>query len=386
MKKINYAALWFYMTCKRLCRKYSFLIILFIIPLLLPLANMAMQSESGVLKIALSYEGEQNPGAEAVIERLMEEKSILLYKEYDTPEKAREAVENGKADGAWIFAENFSEATRAYAERKRSAPLVTVLERETTVSLNLAREKLYGAVFPEISYAIYKNFTEKSFSPSASKEAGRYYENTAHGRSVIQTEKLHAAQSASETNYLTAPLRGLLSVLILLSGLAAAMYYLEDREAGRYDWLPRGKRIFPAAGICLAGTFLSGAAVLPALYAAGIYTSFLREVAAMFLYSLAAAGFGTLFAMLFKSTVRFGAFIPVIIIGSITLSPIFFHVKAVPLLRACLPTGYYLQSIHDFRYLNFMLIYIVLVFSLAAFVEDCKKINKNHYKIINKSQ
>lgn len=366
MKKKNFAALWLYMTYKRLCKKHSFLIILLIIPLILPLANMVMQGESGVLKIAVTYEGDRNPGAEAVIEKLKGEKSVLLYKQYETPQKAREAVENGEADSAWIFTENFSDAVQNYARRKRSAPLVTVLQRETSVPLNLACEKLYGAVYPQISYAIYENFTEKSFSPSAAKAAKDYYENAARGRNVIQTEKLHASESASETNYLTAPLRGLLSVLVLLSALAATMYYLEDKEKGKFDWLTGEKSVFPAAGMCLAASSLAGAAVLLAIYAGGIYTAFWREVSAMILFVLSSAVFGTFFAAFFKSTVRFGAFLPIIIIGGIALSPIFFHVKAMPLLRVCLPTTYYLKAIHNAEYLIYMVIYIVCVSGFTA--------------------
>ncbi|MBQ7037332.1 MAG: ABC transporter permease [Clostridia bacterium] len=372
MKKVRQTALWFFMTCKRLCRKYSFLVILLMIPILLPLANMAMQGESGVLKIALSYEEEENPGAQAVVEKLKSEKSVLLYTVYETPEKAQEAVENGQADGAWVFAENFSEAVRAHAERRRSAPLVTVLERESTVPLGLAREKLYGAVYPQISYAIYENFVQKSFSADAAEKAEKYYLDTAHSRSVIQTEKLHESKSAAETNYLTAPLRGLLSVLILLISLASALYYLEDDCLGRYDQLPRPKRILSAIGICTAGTLMAGVAVFLALFVSGIHTSFWREAAAMALYVPAAAGFGVAVAMLFKSTVRFGACIPFIIIGSIALSPIFFHVKTLPLLRVLLPTTYYLKAIHDIRYLLYMVIYIVCVFGFAVCISACK--------------
>lgn len=366
MKKIKHTALWFYMLGKRLFRKYSFLVILLLIPLLLPLANAAMRSESGVLKIALSYEGKNNPGAETVVEKLRSEKSILLYKEYNTPEEARQAVETGEVDGAWIFTEDFDKAVRAYTERKRSAPLITVLERESTVPLQLAREKLYGAVYPQISRGIYENFVKKSFSEAAAEDMGTYYEMTAHGDNVIRTEKLHESKMASETNYLTAPLRGLLAIMILLCGLATAMYYLEDDEEGRFDWLPQEKRILPAMGTCFAGVLTAAVTVFVSLLCAGIHTSLWRELIAMALYIPAVVGFSLCLAMLVKKAGHLGAIIPCIILGTLALSPIFFQVKAVPMIRALLPVQYYLQAIHNTRFILYMALYDVCIFALIV--------------------
>ncbi len=380
MRKIKRTLLWFYMLSKRLFRKYSFLVILLLIPLLFPMANAAMHSESGILKIALAHEKRDNPAAEAIMDTLLKEESILLYTRYDSPEAAREAVATGKADGAWIFAADFAETVEMYAARKRNAPLVTVYEREGTVPLQLAREKLYGAIYPQISYAVYENFIQKSFSPSITAEDRRlYYEAAVQGDDIIQMKKLHGAETASETNYLTAPLRGLLSLIIMLCGLAAAMYYLQDNAAGRFDWLPPEKRILPAMGTCLGACAASGLSVLLALYAAGIFTGFWRETVAMLLFVFAAAGFCLLWAMVFRDAGHLGAMIPFFIIGMLALSPIFFHVQRMPILRHFLPPGYYLKAIHDGRYLIYMLLYSVVVYALACLLTQIlyKKIKKS---------
>ncbi len=360
--------LWFFMLAKRLFRKYSFLVILLLIPLLIPLANAAMHAESGVLKIALAHEKRENPAAEAIIDTLLEEESILLYTRCASPEEAKEAVETGGADGAWIFAADFADTVESYAARKRNAPLVTVYEREGTVPLQLAREQLYGAIYPQISYAVYENFVKNSFSDSVTEEDIRFYYDTgAGGDDIIRMEKLHGEETTLKTNYLTAPLRGLLSLIIMLCGLAAAMYFLQDNAEGRFDWLPSEKRILPAFGTCLAACAASGLAVLVALYAAGIYTSFWRDTVAMLFFVLAAAGFSLLLAMIFRSPGHLGAMMPFFMMGMLALSPIFFHVKRMPVLRLFLPPGYYLQAIHDTKYLFYMVFYIFAVYILASF-------------------
>ncbi len=363
MKK---AWIWLYMLTKRLFRKYSFLIILLLIPLAIPLANTAMQSESGVLRIALCNAG-TDKNAENIIEELLSSKSVLLYKKYDTAGEARRAVETGKADAAWIFAEEFSRKAEIYIKEKRPATMVTVLERESTVPLQLAREKIYGAVYPHISKLVYTTFMEKEFTGLFSvEEIQRYYEASVGGDDIIRMEKLYKTEAPRNENYLTAPLRGLLSMLVVLCGLAAACYFLQDTKDRKYDWLSPRKRILPAFGTCFAAVAASGVAVFLALHIAKLNVGFGRELLSMLLYILAVTGFCTLWAVVFRDAGRLGACIPFFVIGMLALSPVFFDMERFACISIFLPSWYYLHAIHDTAYLFGMFVYCVAVFGVTA--------------------
>ncbi len=361
MKK---SIIWFYMLTKRLLRRYSFWVLLLLIPLLLPAANAAMQNDGGVLRIALCSAGTENPMADAIIEDLMQEDSILRYEVYPSEGAARQAVKENRADAAWIFAADFENVIRQYTAKETRKVPVTVLERETSIPLQLSHEKLYGAVFPHIAFSAYDVFVRAEFS--ADTEAARYYTETTGGDSIIKMEKLHAEEGSTAGNYLTAPLRGLLSLLVMLCGMAAVMYFLEDTAAGRFDWLPKNKRIFPALGTCLAALLMAGTTMEAALFAAGTATTLLRETAAMFLFALSAAGFCLVLSQVFRKAGSLGAFLPFFILTMLALCPIFFNMKILRPIRLLLPPYYYLQAVYNAAYLFYMGIYILCAFGFAG--------------------
>lgn len=365
MKK---AWIWFYMLTKRLFRKYSFLIILLLIPLAIPLVNVAMQSESGMLRIAVCNAGTDS-NAEKIVEDLLSSKSVLLYKRYNTPEEARKAVETGAVDGAWIFEKEFSKRAEIHAKENKGVTMVTVLERESTIPLQMAREKLYGAMYPHISRLLYIDFMEKEFSSNLSEEQLlQYYETSVGGDDVIRLESLQAEVKNTKENYLTAPIRGLLALMIVLCGLAASCYFLQDTKAGKYDWLSPRKRILPAFGTSFAAVMASGAAVFLALHLAGLDVGFGREFLAMFLYILATTGFCAFFSLVFRDAGHLGACIPFFIIGMLALSPVFFDVQEFKYISLLLPSWHYLRAIHDTMCLIHMFFYCVAVLGLTVVV------------------
>ncbi|MBQ7033756.1 MAG: hypothetical protein IJN25_08885 [Clostridia bacterium] len=361
------AGRWFCMLAKRLLLRRSFVVLLLLIPLLLPAVGALMQGDSGVLRIALCAAGGENPGAEKIIASLTETESILRYTLYTSEEEARQAVAGNREDAAWIFAEDFENALGRYSRGESRRAVVTVVERETGISLQLSHEKLYGVLYPYIVRAAYDTFIETEFSGRIPAEtADKVYEKTSGGRSVIRMEALHGVGEGEDANHLTVPLRGLLSLVVMLCGLAACMYYLEDRQSGRLDWLPEAKRIVPAIGSTGAALLFGGTAMVAALFAAGIGTGFRLEIAAMALFIVAAAGFCTVLVLLFRNPGTLGAALPFLLMTMLALCPVFFNMKILRPVRLLLPPYYYLQAIGNPVYLLYMILYCIAVFLAAG--------------------
>lgn len=105
---------------KRLFRKWSFLLILCLVPLLTAGMRLAAGQESGVLSIAL-YLPESGDGLSAEIPgRLEGRDGVLRYVACGTEEEARRMVEAFEADAAWIFPEKLEESLRDAASHKRT--------------------------------------------------------------------------------------------------------------------------------------------------------------------------------------------------------------------------------------------------------------------------
>lgn len=368
MTKFSKYFIWFYMLTKRLLKQWSFVVLLCLIPCIMLLVNLAMSKESGVVHIMLSTK-DNDPKAAAVVDSLIEQDSNIRFSKCDSPEYAEKAVKNHKADAAWIFADNYSEKIDENAKKANaSEPLVTIIERESSVFLKIANEKLFGAVFGDLSYSIYENFVYKTL---VSKEdvpestVKEYYEKRQKGQDIVLVERLDSKPVENKVTYLTAPVRGILSLMVVLCTLTAAMIFLKEQSQKKFSWLPARKRIIPATASCFSAAVLSALAVFATLMLSGNSTSLTNEMITMLLFVFATTGFCTVLLTLFNSAGKFGAMIPGIIIIMLALSPIFFNVKVLRPVRLMLPTYYYIHSVYNYDYYQYTVIYCVAAFAIA---------------------
>jgi len=368
MSQLRKAFVWFYMLGKRLLHQWGFVVLLCAIPIIVTVTNVAMSQDSGVLRVVLCNEN-KDPAAEEIIEKLMEEDSVILFSTVATPDEAVKAVESHKFDAAWIFPDNFSEKLDDYMGKRSSEPFVRVVEREENISLRIAKEKLFGAIYPEVSYSLYKNYvyseivSEDDIPESAIKSK---YDSMPRSKDIIKLEKLNGEkESANKINYLNSPIRGILSLIVVLCSLTAAMYFLKDQSEGKFDWMPYRKRIIPALASCLSASLLSSIAVFLAIQFSGISTGFFNEIIPTILFIIGTAGFCTILCTFVRSPGKLGALIPGIIIIMLALSPIFFNLKVLRPVRLMLPTYYYLQAIYNVKYYLYFAFYCVAVYGIA---------------------
>ena len=360
---------WYAMFTKRLLKKPGFIILLLLIPVLIPLGNTIMTKNSGILKIALYSE---DKGSYDIVSHLGEKDSIILFEEYKEKEKAIHNVQEGNIDAAWIFCSDFEEKINYYASGKSKEPFVEIYESEETIPLKISKEVLYEALYESISYSLYSGYTKKEIIPEIEENELHKFYNSERLRDIIEIKRLNPDVEVKKINYLTAPLRGFLSVLVILCALAAAMYFLEDNKSGRYDWLAKNKRIAPAFASCLSASILSSLAVFLAICISGNGNSVSEELLLSLIFAVSSAGFGVLFCIIFSSPLKLGACIPGIIIVTIVLSPIFFNLQILKPLRMMLPTHYYLYSVNDNKYIAYMIMYTAIIYALVFIINSLK--------------
>lgn len=339
------------------------------IPILIPIARVAMTQESGMLTVALCSEDPENATVNEIIDSLVKDESILRFCVYSSPEEAQTAVKKQKADVAWIFSENFEKKIDDYLKKESTKPFITTFIRENTIPIQLANEKLFAAVYPHISYEIYDRFVTENIAEDkgiTEKTVKKYYDDMQNNGSLIKMKKLDSDESVDEDkNYLLAPMRGMLALIIMFCGFAGAMYFLRDQAEGKYDWLSYKKRMAPAFGSCLAAISISAIAVLAALFISGMAAGGIREIPAMIMYVFCAAGFCLILCTLFRTAGKLGATIPFFMIIMLVVCPIFFSVNFGEKIRLLFPVYYYLRAVYDGVYLIYMLLYSLITYSMA---------------------
>ena len=368
-RKIRDLAVWFIMLCKRLLLKPSFIALLIIIPLSVVALKVCTAEGSGALKIGLySYGSELG---EEITESLLARDSIIHFESFDSEDEARNAVISGKLQAAWIFPADIEQRIKTNADNGTARPLVSVIQRESSASLGLSGEILYGALHPYVSYENYASFIEKKYGDthSASDEEIRSHYYTAfQPDSIIEIRVLGEKQAANiSTDILSFPVRGILAVLMVLCGLASAMVFKEDKRAGRFGFLSPSMQILPEFGCILAGEVLSCIPVGISLIFLELGTAFYSEVLSLVLYAFASSGFCLLCSQIFRSTARLGAVTPFIIIAMLVLCPIFIDIGIGA--RVIFPPSLYLYAPYNAGYLGYLAVYSIISIGLSLLIK-----------------
>ena len=363
MKGLRRFFLWYALLTKRLVRKPAFLILLLCVPLLAGAMAAVAKQDSSIVSVALVCDTD-DPAARRAADRLLHADSLVRCTQYATETEARAAVAGNRADAAWIFRDSASDEIGRFASGRGTRGAVVVVEREDTVFLRLAREQLAAALYPEASRALFRFYlTERLGAPADAPDVyfDTYYHTKIAEDPIIVFSYDDGTEVSEGPGYLVTPVRGLLALLLVLTGLASAMYY--DEEARRETFLRLSaptRRALPLLYHLTALLPMALAALL-ALAAAKLWGPLPRELGLMLLYCLSAAVFSELVRKLCRTQSRLGALLPVLMAVMLALCPIFFDLKVLTPVRHLLPPYYYLNAVRSGSTL-----WQMLVFTCAA--------------------
>ena len=370
MKKLRRFFLWYGLMTKRLLKKPSYLVLLLAVPVLTVAMTLAAQKDVGLVTVALAG-GEKDAVALQAKEELLSVSGLVRCIPYDSAEEALEAVKGAQADAAWIFREDAGEELRKLVTSSGSRGAVLVVEREETVFLRLAREELASILYPTASRMTFRDHLaslsgDRPLPDDSVLEP--YYRTLSEGQQVLVFTYDDGQVQEPPGEFLLNPLRGLLSLLVVLSGLASCMFYYAEEEAESFLRI-RGaaRRLLPLlCHICaMAPVALAG---LIAMAVSGMLYSLGWELALSALLCLAAAGFCEVLRRLCRGPELLGAFLPILMMVMLVLSPIFLHFKQFAILRSLLPTVYYLNGAYRGAPQARFFLYTAIALALGAVI------------------
>lgn len=356
---------------KRLLKRYGFLFMLVLAPLLAAGVGRLSEEAAGIATVAL-YLPEGDEAAEEIGGRLLDGRGVFRYLPCGGGEEARLMVETGEADAAWIFAEDLSAQIGELAGKRRVRPVVTVVERQDSVPLTLGREILSAAIYPSFSYAVYESYVrdELGLDRMTDEELRRAYDSVAVEGSLFQmVYPDETPGEAEEFTYVQAPLRGILAIWFTFVGLTAALYFMRDEERGVYGRIPVTRRL--SASYAAGAAFLldAGLVLLLSCRLAGVFTNWKREAASCAVFAVCVLAFANLLRLLCRTPRRLGmVFVPLLAM-MLALCPVFLNLQYFRAGKRLLPPWYYLQSIHNTRYLYEMALYTVILVLISAVLQ-----------------
>ena len=357
---------------KRLCKKKSFLALLLMFPLLTLGMQWISGQESGVLHILLYEQKPSDACTEQIVNELVQMDSVIWFERIEQLEQAYEQVQVGKADAIWVFSDMQEKIDAIFQNGHREA-IVKIVEQTDSVVLHLAREKLYGVLYPYLSYELFSRFIDDLFTldETVTEEELRsfYEESTVKGNLFQVAYSTSSQETEQESSYFVMPLRGVLAVFLFLCGAACTMYHKQDREDGLYLQLSETHKFWLEIGSYIEVLWCVGIFVIGAFWFLGIFTTWRRELVTMLLYDIIIAGICYLLRRCLKTTTAIGVSLPVFAIIFLVCSSVFLQINSFRTLQNALPVTHYIQAVHTPALLDSMLWYAVSVWFIVAVVK-----------------
>lgn len=368
---------WFLLLSKRLYKKVSFVILLALIPACVAAFGLVAKQESGFVRVVLA----QRPGSgtvnNPVIGELLQEKSgAVLFSYAASPEEAEDAVHRGDADDAWIFPADTAARIGEFYEDDRNY-VVQVITREDGIGQRLAREKISASVFEYCAKEYYLEYIRAHVSQLdtvSDEKLLAYFEQTQISEDffVYRNSADQASAPRTET-YLTSPIRGLLAIFVLLGGMAATMYYMQDTAAGTFSLVKERFRGLVALGCVITAVLHISVVALLALCLSSLAGSLLTEIAMLLLYALSCSAFCLLLHALLPGLRSYSVMLPLLTVVMIGVCPVFFDFRSMPLVQRIFPPTYYINGIYDKRNLLYMVLYSVACLLIAWLIQRVKR-------------
>lgn len=365
MKKIF---MWFLLLNKRLYKKITYIAILLLIPVFVAIFSISAKEPSGIVTIALANENPNNVVTKEIIQELKRDTKVISFQEL-SPEMAKANVSAGKVDAAWIFPADMTRRVMAYINHENNCTgFITVIEREQTIPLMLSREKLSSAVHTQVVKQTFLKHV-REVAPEAANASDQelldFLYNADVSGELFEFRDIDGNERNENVNYLTAPIRGILAVLVAVCAMVTAMYYQNDLDHGIFALLPERKRVFAEFGYQMISAINIMVFVVAALLIAGLGAALWKEIVIFLLVTIGSSLFGMLMRMIFGGRRGMAVMIPVMTIVMMVVCPVFFDFDSVRLLQYVLPPTYFINCAFNKLYFLYLAIYDLALFIIC---------------------
>ena len=351
---------------KRYLKKNSFIIILCMVIPVVAFFRIGSNGKSGMLTVALAVsEGETSSQIiPQIITELEETVPAIKFVECQTEQQAKNMLMDKKADAAWIFDSDFDERIKKSGVKGSVLPLVTAFQGEDTVFLAYVREILCSKIFPYFSYEVYKAYILERMPGVSYKELKSQYSKYSNVPDLFKHQTL-GSQNVSQS-YIMSPLRGMLALWLLMCAFAATLYFMQDMQRGTFVWFNNKDTLSFFLKICLIPLVDCALIMMIAILTGGVFVSVFYEIPAIILLVISSILFANIIRIITVKNHIFCAAIPVIILVTLVLCPVFLKVNSFRPVQFMLPVFYYLNSVYSSYYLILFAVYTGVLFALNA--------------------
>lgn len=354
---------------KRLIRRKSYIaMVLSVFVFILILRGVATQ-DSSMTSVAIAVEVGADEAALELYSGLDSPSFLIRYIKYDTVEEAMDAVAKGKADEAWIIPAHLSNFIDDFTAHSFVAEPIKIYVREPNVLHFFLKEMLVAQLYKQVSKQIFEEYSIEKIGTVTVDFAS----NVPTG-DPFKMYDVGDDISEEQPDYVIAPLRGFIALWMLISAIAAAMYYIYDDKKGLFIFW-KTKYGFLREFLYIAVVLINSSVIaFIGLCLGGVLTNAFTEIFLLLFYSLILIFFSMVLRKLLRNELVIGIFTPLIVTVAATLSPVFMDLRSFWYIQKLIPTYHYLESIYDPYYRIGMSMYCVCMGVLAVLLYFIRKL------------
>ena len=359
---------------KRLYKQATYVILLMMIPIAVLAFKSATGSDSHVMRIGYFAENAKAESVGSLLDEVTSIREEISFTEYPSEEEVLKAVKTAKLDEGWVIPAGIDDSFDRLARGKGPKETIRVYIREQGVSHLFMQELLESKAFKIYAPDIFIAYSKENFEDFGGlDEFEKTFYDKAPAGSIFTYSYLDE-KKVEEESYLLMPVRGLLAILLLITSFAASIFYMEDTDNGLFIYWHSKYKNLRALGYYFVVMINSAVLVLLALTLAQINVGIVTEIVNMAVYCLALILFSMIVRMIFNSTKTLGVVMPLVVIVSIVLSPVFVDLKGLRVAQMLVPTFYYLMGIYDRHYLLQMIVYCLCEVAVLEVLYRVKRI------------
>lgn len=334
---------------KRFLRQKVFLFLLLVMPVSTFLFAAIVNRDDSSIRVGIVYTDDSSLGGR-IGQELLKHRGIVRFCQMNSDEELRQAIGQGEIECGYSFPKDMGEKYQA----KQYAGVIKQYFRRGSMLYTIAREVMLTGIFRQYAEDLAVSYMYESdlFQTRniTSQEISEHYNQNINDQTTFTLAFNDSTKVESKLkDYLVAPIRGCMSLLILLAGFCGLSLYQKDR----YCEIPiafagKMRNWFSVLSISIPVCLVSIAGIISEM-ACGIGFLSLKEIVYLFIYDIIIVLFCNLLSftrvregMLWVSALTYVCICAV-------LTPVFFDMSVLvpgikPFSYVCL-TNYFLVAV-----------------------------------------
>lgn len=358
---------WFLLFCKRLYRSFAFWGVILLMIVVSLTFSYITKTEPAIARVILVQQNPEDSVTKNIVSTLLESRETISFVLENDVNRAKDQILHGKADAVWIFPQYMSDALQTYSEGEDPQSKIVIFQREDTVILRLARERLSAAVYQCSARYVYLRFLQEK-APNSQKvsneELLKYWHETSVSGELFSFTDIQGTPESSD-NALIQTYRGLLAILGTMLLLIVSLRFQKDLDTGKFAAIPQKNCILAEFCYLLAAGLHYGLAMQIVVCISNAAFFSIEEAFCVFVFIFSITAFSMLLRSILGGKRRLMVFLPALAVILLLFCSGFASFPFQHILKWLFPPTYYTLSLRDVSTVWYGLLYSILVFAFA---------------------